>query len=316
MSPQKSSVFSSPYLLLVLPPLFWAGNTVAGRVLVDEVAMSPYALSFWRWVMALAVLAPFTLKETLGHGQTIRRHWKLIIVLGALSVGSFNVLMYVALQTTTAINASLVGATMPLAILLLSWLWLKEPFGLWPSLGLSLSISGVALVMGRGDLGVFLSLHFQIGDAFMLAAVATWAAFSVLLRAKPLNLPPMVFLTVQIAGGMVVITPIYLIDLALGGGAFPLTVKGLGLTAFTALFPALLAFAFWNRGVKAVGANVAGFYVNLVPLFTATLAALLLGEQILWYHGLGLALIFAGIGLATRRPRTPSNQAKASSQVP
>lgn len=292
---------TSPYVLLIFPPLFWAANAIIGRVAAGEI--SPYALSFWRWILALAVMLPFTMDKMLRHWPTIRRHWLFLIVIGCLSVGSFNVLLYVALETTTAINATLVGASTPLLIMLLSLFILKEPLGLWRSVGLVLSLFGVTMVIARGDLDVLLNLDLHLGDGLMIFAMFTWALFSVLIRAFPVNLPPMVFLTAQIAGGMVLVAPLYLGALAFGGGQLPITWESAAIVGFTAFFPALAAFFLWNKGVHALGATVAGFYINLVPLFTAGLAALLLGEIFAWYHAVGLALIFSGIGLATRFSR-------------
>ncbi|MFA7430958.1 MAG: DMT family transporter [Rhodospirillaceae bacterium] len=292
-------VVGSPYFILVLPPLFWAGNAVAGRVAMD--GMSPYALSFWRWALALALLLPFTLTETLTAWPVIKTRLGRLFVLGALSVGAYNTFLYMALQTTEAINATLVGAVMPLIIMVLSFIVLREPLGLWRSVGLVASIAGVALVIARGDVGALAALQLHQGDAFMLIAVMAWGLFSVLLRRWPLGLTGRVFLTVQMVMGLVVVTVLYLGDLATGGGAVPMTWEAIGIIVYTAVFPALGAYFAWNYGVAKLGANVAGFYTNLVPLFTALLAAVLLNEAVQWFHGIGLALIFLGIGLATLR---------------
>lgn len=297
VSPAPKRFLTSPYLMLVLPPLFWAGNAIAGRIAMTEI--SPFALSFWRWVLALVVLLPFTLTSVLAHRRAILARWRRILVLGGLSVGGYNLFLYMALQTTTAINATLLGSMMPLLIMLISFVWLREPFGWARSAGLALSVTGVALVIGRGDLTLLAGLELHDGDAFMLVAVATWALFSVTLRAYPPGLPPLVFLTAQVAAGLLLVGPLYLGALALGGGQMPWTWDSLGIVAFTAIFPALGSFYFWNKGVAAIGANAAGFYTNLVPLFTALLAAPILGEAIHWYHGVSLLLIFAGIGFAT-----------------
>lgn len=291
------SLLASPYLMLILPPLFWAGNAIAGRIAMVDI--SPFALSFWRWVVALLVLLPFTLLGVLAHRRILLARWKRIMVLGALSVGGYNLFLYLALQTTTAINATLVGSTMPLVIMLISFLWLREPFGMARTAGLVVSVVGVTLVIGRGDPTVLSGLELHQGDLYMLAAVFTWSLFSVTLRAYPPGVPPLVFLTAQVMAGLLLVGPLYLGALALGGGQMPVTWNSLGITVFTALFPALGSFYFWNKGVAAVGANAAGFYTNLVPLFTALLAAPILGEAVYWYHAASLVLIFAGITLAT-----------------
>jgi len=292
----------APYFLLVLPPLFWACNAVAGRFAV-EIGLSPFGLAFWRWVVALALLLPLTARLVAGEWAAVRRNRGRLLVLGVLSVGGFNLFLYLALQTTTALNATLVGATMPLVIMVIARLWLGDPMGPARVAGLALSIAGVALVVARGDLDVLLGLELRAGDGFMLVAVATWATYSVMLRAKPPGVSPPVLLTSQIVGGLILVAPLYAVTGALGVAAVPAVWESAALIGFVAVFPALLAFWFWNQGVAAVGAPVAGFYTNLVPLFTAGLAALLLGEPVRWYHGVGLAAIFAGIVLATRGRR-------------
>lgn len=296
-------VLVSPYLILVLPPLFWAGNAVAGRMAMTG-DMSPFALAFWRWVVALALLLPFTLTATLANWPMIRARLGKLFVIGALSVGGYNTFLYMALQTTEAINATLVGAIMPLLIMVLSLLMLRESLGRWRLVGLVASFVGVGLVIARGDLAVLLGLELRQGDLLMLAAVLSWSLFSVLLRLWPMDLPAPVFLTAQIGTGLIVVGAFYGVDLATGGGAMPLTAEALAIVVYTAVFPALGAYFAWNLGVAAVGANVAGFYTNLVPLFTALLAAGLLGEAVRWYHGVGLLLIFLGIALATARGPT------------
>lgn len=295
--PLSRRIAASPYVVLVLPPLFWAGNAVVGRVAMAD--MSPFALSFWRWAIALAVLLPFTITNTLAAWPVIRPRLGRYFVLGSLSVGLYNTFLYMALQTTEAINATLVGAVMPLVIMVLSLVVLREPLGMWRSVGLVASVAGVALVIARGNLGALAALELHRGDSLMLLAVLAWGVFSVLLRRWPSEVTAPVFVTMQIAMGLIVVTGLYVGDLATGGGAFPLTGETFAIIAYTALFPALGAFFAWNYGVAKVGANVAGFYTNLVPLFTALLAALLLNEAVRWFHGVGLGLIFLGIGLAT-----------------
>lgn len=299
----------SPYVILVLPPLFWSGNAVAGRVAMGD--MSPFALAFWRWLLALLILLPFTLADTLAAWPAIKRNLGKIFVLGTLSVGAYNTFLYMALQTTEAINATLVGSVMPLIIMVLSLVVLREPLGLWRSLGLVASFCGVALVIARGDPSALAALELHQGDGLMVLAVLAWGLFSVLLRRWPPEVGGPVFLTAQIATGLVVVSLCYAGDIALGGGAVPLTWGTAGIIVYTALAASLGAYFAWNYGVAHAGANVAGFYTNLVPLFTAALAAALLGETVHWYHGVGLGLIFLGIALATiRRPRSAAPPAK------
>lgn len=292
-------VLTSPWVVMVIPPLLWAGNAIVGRMAMAQ--MSPYALSFWRWSFALLLLLPFTLRSTLAHWSVIRANAGHLISLGVLSVGAYNTLLYMALQSSTAVNVTLVGAVMPLVILLLSRIMLGEALTLWRVIGLLASFAGVAVVLARGDLSRLASLDLHRGDALMLLAVLAWSVFSVRMKARRVPLPPMVFLTVQMLTGLWVAIAVYAWDIAQGGGQVPLTLDAMAMVAYTALFASLAAFLAWNWGLAKLGANLSGFYVNLIPVFTAILAVPVLNEPLHLYHGVGMGLIFAGIGLAAIR---------------
>ncbi|WP_142847408.1 DMT family transporter [Telmatospirillum sp. J64-1] len=295
-APPLRQLLASPYLLLLVPPLLWAGNTILGRIAAD--AIPPLALSFWRWMLALLIVAPIGLPRVLAQREAVRRHWLTLLLFGATSVGAYNTFLYIALHSTTAINAMLVNSAMPVLIVALSWLWLGEALSLRQWGGVLLSLSGVVLVITQGQWSVLMALELRQGDLVMLLAAAAWAIYSVALKRKPTGLDPMALLTLQIATGLLVLLPFYLWELS-SGARFETNLSNLGIIAYVAVFPSLLAYYFWNRGVGALGANVAGQYIYLLPVFTAVLAVLLLGETFGWYHGAGLGLIFIGIWIAT-----------------
>ena len=290
----------SPYLLMILPPLFWAGNAVVGRAAVGE--LPPIALAFWRWLFAFLLLLPIGLPRILAQKALVRRQWKVLCLLALFSVTAYNTFLYIALTTTTAINATLVSAAIPVAIVGVSWAWSGETVSWRQGSGILLSLAGVLLVIARGDIQALLSLSLHVGDLWALTAVASWAVFSVLLRRHPTGLDAFALLTVQVGLGLAFLSPLYLVELA-SGARMILTPHSLGLIAYVAVFPSAVAYGFWNRGVAELGASIAGQYTNLIPVFTAVLAALLLGESFHWFHSAGMLLIFAGIWLATRGGR-------------
>lgn len=285
-------------LLLVLPPLFWAGNALVGRATSGEIA--PIELSFWRWLLALALLLPFTLRDVLVHGRVLRARWRVVVLMGLFSVAAYNTLLYMAVQTTTAINATLMGASMPLMLLVLSRLWLGEPIRPAQALGIAVSALGMVAVVARGDPVRLLGLVITPGDGLMLLATLSWAIYSVMLKRFALPVPGAALLSVLIMVGLVALTPFYLWHVGHHGVLAP-TARVLGAIGYTSVFASLFAYYFWNRGVVAVGAATAGQYTYLIPLFTAVLAVVLLGEEFRWFHTLGGGLIFAGLGLAARR---------------
>lgn len=290
--------FNRHHALMVLPVLFWAGNALVGRATVG--AVPPLALSFWRWALALVLILPFTFREIVEARAVLRAHWPRLVGMGLFSVAAYNTLLYLALQSTTAINAMLVAASLPVMILLLSRLWLAEPIRPRQLAGIVVSLSGVLAVIAEGDPGRLAAVGLTGGDGLVLLAVLSWAIYSVMLRRWQLPIGGLALLTVLIAVGVAFILPLYLWELA-GGASIRPHWTAWAAIAYTAVFPSVAAYWLWNRGVAALGAAVAGQFTYLMPLFTAVLAVLLLDERFRWYHGAGGALIFAGIWLATAR---------------
>jgi drug/metabolite transporter (DMT)-like permease len=223
--------------------------------------------------------------------------------MGLCSVAAYNTLLYMAMHTTTAINATLMGAGMPLMILLLGRLWLGDPIRPAQAVGILISACGMLAVVTRGDPGRLLGLALTPGDGLMVLATLAWAVYSVMLRRFPLPVPGITLLAAFVVVGLAALLPFYLWR----GAPLPAADMGVwGAVLYTGLFASLVAFHFWNRGVAVVGAATAGQYSYLIPLFTALAAIPLLGEQFHWYHALGGGLIFAGIFFATR-PRRAVN---------
>lgn len=289
-----SGGFTRHHALLVLPVLFWAGNVFVGRATVGQVP--PIALSFWRWALALIIILPFTWRQVGAALPVLRARWGLVVVLSLFSVTAYNTLLYLALQTTTAINATLVAASMPVMMLILARLWLKEPIGPRQGLGIAISLAGVLAIIARGDFARLLGLGLSGGDLLVLVAVLSWAIYSVAYKRNPLPVGGLALLTVLIAVGTVAILPLYLWELAAGAVMEPRWTS-LAAIVYTAVFPSLLAYHFWNLGVVALGAGVAGQYTYLMPVFTAVLAVFLLDEPFNWFHWLGGGLTFGGLWL-------------------
>jgi len=284
------------YTGLVLTALFWAGNAVVARGTVGEIP--PVALAFWRWVIALTILSPVGVPRVVRQWRVIRQHWRVLWALATLSVGLFNSLLYLAAQSTGAINITLVNSTIPVVVALLSWLLLGEAPNRVQSTGIAAALLGMLTIVARGDPGVFVGLEFNAGDVIMVAAVLVWGCYSVLLRRHAVPLHPVALLTVLIALGLPVIVPFYLWELASGGGFTP----RLGLLpalGYVGVFPSILAYLFWNIGVHRVGPTRAAVFIYLLPVFAAGLAVTFLGESLHLYHAVGGLLILVGLLLAT-----------------
>jgi drug/metabolite transporter (DMT)-like permease len=279
------------YFLLILPPLFWAGNSVLARGIVDLIP--PVAMSFWRWVLALTILLPFTWRQTLRDWPEIKRGWKNIVLLGLFGIASFNTLLYTAAHSTTAINIALTQSVMPAVIVLISFALFRDCISRKQLFAIVLCTLGAGYIIIHGDWQRLLELKFVVGDLIMLFAVCLYALYTVLLRKRP-NIHPLSFLTSTFAVGVILLLPLYLWE-SQKVPALVLSQPVVLSLLYVAVCPSILAYLCWNRGILEIGANRAGLYINLIPLFAALLAVLFLGEGFQNYHLTGIVLIFTGL---------------------
>ena len=290
-------------LLLTLAPLLWAGNAVIGRLVAPLV--SPMTLNLLRWTLACALLLPLA-APVLRPGSALWGSWRRFMGLSLLSIGGYNALLYLALKTSTPINVTLVGSITPVWMLLIGRVFFGNAISARQWLGAVMSISGVLLVLSRGNPDVLLQVRLVAGDLYILLASAAWAYYSWML-AHPTTEPPEIrrdwsaFLLAQVALGLIWSGLFAGGEWALGLGKFTPSWQLAGALLFIALGPALLAYRAWGAGVSRAGPSVAGFFANLTPLFTAVLSSLFLGELPHLYHALAFALIVGGIVVSSRR---------------
>ena len=288
----------SPYLLLALTSLFWAANWVVGRAMRHDIP--PVAMGFWRWTLALALMLPFTAGELKRKWSVVRANWLTLTLLGCLGAVAFNTLIYVGLQYTAATNGVLFNSISPILIILLSWLISRERISGLQACGVALSLCGVAAIIGRGDLAILAAFHFNPGDLWLITAMLLWALYTIVLRRRPAELSALAFLSAMLLLSLPFLFPFYLWELGHRGG-FALTPATISALAYYCTIPSIVAYLFWNRGVAQVGANKAGLFVHLMPLFGALLSVIFLGERLFAYHYIGALLIFGGIWLTTRK---------------
>lgn len=285
----------SPYLLLVLTTLFWAGNFNVGRAIAGEVP--PLGLSFWRWLLAFAILLPFAYQAMKQQWGLMRQHLPLVLLLSLLGVSAFNSFVYLGLQTTTATNGVLMQSICPVLIILLSTLLFGDKATGQQWLGVLVSLAGAAVILVRGDIAVLLTLDFVRGDMWVLSAVISWSIYTVLLRKLPPALKGMPILGYSMLFGLLFILPFYLME-TWSGRPMPLSVTSVSGVAYVAIFASLLAFLFWNNAAGRLGANRTGQFIHLIPAFGLSIATWILGEQLKGYHYLGIILVACGLLLA------------------
>ncbi|HSQ02898.1 MAG TPA: DMT family transporter [Burkholderiales bacterium] len=288
----------SPYLLLCLTALFWGGNWVIARGLQDS--MSPVAMSFWRWLIALFILLPFVARSMIAERRAIASSWKIMAVLGVLGVCGFTILCYTGLKYTMASNALLLNSVTPVLIIAVSFVFFGERAQPRQLAGVLISLAGMLVIVARGELQTLLDLSVNRGDVWVLSAVAAWAVYTVCLRWRPADLSSLAFTGSVIAIGVFAIAPLFAWDYAQGSRT-QWNAATAGAVIYFSVFPSVLAYFFWNRSVREVGANRAGFFMHLVPVFGIALSVVFLHESLAAFHAVGAALIFTGIYLASKR---------------
>jgi drug/metabolite transporter (DMT)-like permease len=295
MTSAAPALWRTAPVLLALCVLFWAGNSVAGRALAGVI--SPIALSFWRWFVALLLVTPFAWRGLKADAPVLLRSWRLILALALTGVASFGVLLYVGLQTTTALNSVLLQAAVAPLVILMAWAVLREPAAGGQVAGVALSLVGVVAVITQGRPADLAHIGLNRGDGVILVGVVLYAVYSLLLRRRP-PVAPLSLLWATFAVAAALLAPAWLAELAIGR-PHPLTWEAVAGVAYVAVFPSFLAYLFYNRGIELIGAPRASQYLHLQPVFGALLAVALLGERFYAYHAAGILLIAAGIGLST-----------------
>ncbi|MCJ8308461.1 MAG: DMT family transporter [Hyphomicrobiales bacterium] len=307
------TLLRNPHLLLMLTAIFWSGNAIAGKFAVGHV--SPMMLTMARWALALAIMVAIAQEPLRRDWPTLRKHWVYLLLMGGFGYTAFNFFLYSALKHISAINVTLEQSAMPLVIFVLNYLIYRTGITWLQIFGFIVTTLGVVVIVSSGDpYGLLFAdgglSGLNIGDLFMLGAAICYGGYSAALRSKP-QMHWMSFLTGLIAGALV---------FAIGGAVFeyqtgqlqvPQTAQGMLVILYAGIFPSLLSQGFFIKGVEAFGANVAGLYINLVPIFGAILAVVLLGEQLYLFHALAFLLVVGGIMIAQHKPAAARSQSES-----
>ncbi len=291
------------YLLVLIPSIFWASNVVVARAVVQSTP--PVAMTFWRWAGAIVVLAPFALPKAYAQRALLRQHWKSLLIFALLGVVGFNMLVYLSLPGTTAINATLIQGCIPAAVLCTSWVLFRTRVSLRMILGTIASFVGLLVVISTGDIDVLANLHFNHSDLLMSGAIWVWALYIALQKRMPSTIDPLAFLFATAVIGEAFIGALYVSQVA-GPIGFDAPLWKITALTYIAVFPTALAYYMWNQGIAKVGANAGAQSQYLIPVFGALFAMVFLGEKFHWYHAVGIALILWGIYMAVSRPAAPA----------
>lgn len=290
----------NPHLLLVLTTLIWGGNAIAGKLAVGHI--SPMMLTLARWLIALAIISAFSWPRIRDDWPVIRRNWLYLVAMGGVGFTFFNFFLYSALQFTSAINVTLEQSAMPLFIFAANYLLYRIGVTWLQILGYALTLLGVVVTVSHGDPVGLVSGANELnrGDALMIGAALCYAGYSVALRQKP-AMHWQSFLAALIFGGALFAIFGAALEAALGYSQFPSTGQGIAVALYAGIFPSLVSQGLFIVAVEKLGANRAGLYINLVPVFGALLAVAILGEALHLFHALAFLLVVGGILIAQRQ---------------
>jgi drug/metabolite transporter (DMT)-like permease len=293
-------VNSRAYFYLCITALFWGGNSVAGKMAVGHV--SPMMLTTLRWVFALIVILVLMTPQIRRDWDKIRKHWLQLLAYGAIGFTTFNALLYSALKYTSAINAVILQAGIPMLIFLFNFVLFRTKASIAQVIGFTVTLVGVLVTAAHGDVTSLLSLEFNFGDALMIAACIVYAGYTVALRYKP-TMHWQSFIAAPAFGALLSAIPLLFWEIGTGTAIVPDT-TGWVIVLYAAIFPSLMSQVLYVRGVEMIGANRAGLFINAIPVFGTLLSVMLIGETFHLFHLVALLLVLGGIAIAEKgRPR-------------
>ena len=287
------------YILLVLTTLFWSGNFIVGKA-ASTYDIPPFSLNFYRWLFAGLILLPFTFKEILNKKSYIFNNIGFFIILGITSITIFNSTVYYSLYYMQVISGVLMISTIPVWIMFISSILGIEKTNKFQIFGVILSLLGVLFIITKSDMNIIKNLAFNRGDLIMTIGMFAWALYSALLKKKSYEISQITLLEVVIITGLIFLIPIYILEMKFGnqivlGKPFILTLS------YVVLFPGLASFFFWIKGIAIIGANRAGVFLHLMPVFGSIMAIILFDEKFMFYHLLGAIFIIGGITLSNKK---------------
>ena len=289
----------SAYLFLVLATFCWSGNFIVGKF-ATVYEIPPLTLNVFRWISVWFILIPFTYKEIFENLPYIKKNWLVISFMGVITISTFNSVVYFALNYTQVINAVLMLSAIPAATIVLSSLMKIEETNIFQLLGLVLSIIGIGSIISNGDIQKIISLDFNKGDMWMLVCVITWSLYSTLLKKNNFKFSQFTLIQLMVSVGILFLIPQFFYEKSIGL-ELNLNKNFFLILIYVAIFPAIAAYYFWQKGIEIIGPNRASMFIQLMPLFSAVMAIIIFKEKFELYHFVGAIFILSGIYLSNRK---------------
>jgi len=291
-----SKNFFLAVFLLTSASFFWSGNFFAGKIayLSD---LTPFKLGFFRWLLAMLILFPFTYSEIIRNYNYYKKNILLMTFLGFLAVTVFNSLTYISLQTTLIINSTLMASIAPVLMIGFSWLIFKTKTTSLQFAGIFLSLLGAFSIILKGNINNLFNLYFTSGDIWMFTAVVSWCLYSVLLKKIDNSISQLATLQVMVILGLLFIFPLYIIE-NYNTSFLPTQKIDFAIIIYVAIFASIIAFFSWNKGVSIIGPNRSSLFLHLIPVFSSIWAVSFLNEKFSFFHLIGIIFILSGIILS------------------
>ena len=289
----------SAYLFLVLATFCWSGNFIVGKF-ATVYEIPPLTLNVFRWISVWFILIPFTYKEIFKNLPYIKKNWLVISFMGVITISTFNSVVYFALNYTQVINAVLMLSAIPAATIVLSSLMKIEETNIFQLFGLVLSIIGIGSIISNGDIQKIISLDFNKGDMWMLVCVITWSLYSTLLKKNNFKFSQFTLIQLMVSVGILFLIPQFFYEKSIGL-ELNLDKNFILILIYVAIFPAIAAYYFWQKGIEIIGPNRASMFIQLMPLFSAVMAIIIFKEKFELYHFVGAIFILSGIYLSNRK---------------
>ncbi len=286
------------YVMLVCATLFWAGNFMVGKF-AFLTNIPPMSLVFYRWSLVWLILIPFTFKQIIKSKEIIFNNLPLLLFLALTSVGLFNSFTYLSLVHTQVINASLFNTAIPAIIILMCFIFKIEKTNKYQILGLIISVFGILSIITKLNLEIILSLNFNKGDLIMIGGVITWGLYSSFLKRKTFNLPLLTLVHILCSFGLIFIFPQFIFEFS-QGQKIDFDLDLFYILIFLALFPSIGSYYCWAGAVSIIGANRAGIFLSLIPLFSTIMAIFFYKESFQFFHLIGAILIIIGLFLSNK----------------
>lgn len=299
----NSNASTYGYLSAIAATLFWSGNFTIARGVIENIP--PISLAYWRWTTAIIILAPFAIKSLISDWVIVKSNFIYLSITSILGVSLFNTLVYIAGHSTSAINMSLIAITFPVFIIIISRFIFNELITFNKGLGILLVISGVIILITKGDLSILKTISFVAGDLWMLLAAISFALYSILIKHKPAGLGTRSFQLSTFVIGLLFLTPFYIWESVSTGFQIQTIDRNTFYSIlYLGVFASLFSYILWGKAVEFLGPTKPAMIYYTLPIFSGLIAYLILGEKIENIHLLSMLLILTGVLTAILEPKT------------